>query len=460
VTCSLDGALQRFAAEALARQLELLRGRNVGDGAILVLDNRSGEVLAYVANGGTLSTAACVDGISARRQAGSTLKPFLYQLAIERRVLTAASLLDDSPLDIPTPVGAYRPQNYDRTFRGPVSVRTALASSLNVPAVKTLESVGEDRFAARLRDLGFSSVQDAQDFGASLALGSADVTLLELTNAFRTLANGGVAGEISFLPVKGGGRQRRVASADAAYVVADILADRGARGEAFGLDNPLATPFRASAKTGTSKDMRDNWCVGFTDRYTVGAWVGNFDGKPMWNVSGVSGAAPAWAEVVARLHRGRIPAQGRRPPGVTVRRVSFPDEAEPARDELFLAGTEPEALSAPRFAARPPRIAYPSEGMVVALDPDIPGTLQRLFFESRGGSEGCLWELDGEAMGRADRPLPWSPSPGPHVLTLRDPQGRPAHAVRFSVRGRPPSGRAIPVPDREPEKNGATGSGT
>ena len=150
--------------------------------------------------------------------------------------------------------------------------------------------------------------------------------------------------------------------------------------------------------------------IGATRRYTVGVWVGNFDGKPMWNVSGVSGAAPAWFEVVTRLHRGNLPAKGKRPDGVTVRRISFPDEAEPARDELFLAGTEPEKASAPRFAARPPRIVYPSEGMVVALDPDIPGALQRLFFESRGGAEGCSWDLDGEALGRADRPAPWSPS--------------------------------------------------
>ncbi|HEY3491141.1 MAG TPA: penicillin-binding protein 1C [Candidatus Deferrimicrobiaceae bacterium] len=449
VACTLDAALQRFASESLARQLASLGGQNVTDGAVLIADNRTGEILAYVANGGTLSSAICVDGVAARRQAGSTLKPFLYGLAIERRILTAASLLDDSPLDVQTASGTYRPQNYDRTFRGAVSVRTALASSLNVPAVRTIRIAGEDDFARRLRALGFSAIDDRGDYGASLALGSADVTLLELVNAFRTLANVGMGGPLSLLPGAKPGERSRKMSRESAFIVSDILADRGARAEAFGLDNPLGTPFRASAKTGTSKDMRDNWCIGFTSRYTAGVWVGNFNGAPMWNVSGVSGAAPVWREVMTYLHEGSPPANVKAPPGVLTARVDFPEEVEPGREEWFVAGTEPSAEAAPARAKLPSRIAYPAEGTVVALDPDIPDARQRIFFQARDPSPGDAWRLDGLPAGRADAPSPWAPEAGIHTLELVTAEGRPAHAVRFSVRGRP---RATAPPDRFPEK--------
>ena len=146
---SLDGRLQRFALDALRDNLAALRGRNVADGAVMVVDNATGEVLAYVGNSGSTSSAVWVDGIRAHRQAGSTLKPFLYGLAIEKGYLTASSLLEDTPLSIMTPTGLYVPQNYDNQFRGTVSVRCALASSLNVPAVKTLLVTGPQPFVEK-----------------------------------------------------------------------------------------------------------------------------------------------------------------------------------------------------------------------------------------------------------------------------------------------------------------------
>jgi len=151
VTSTLDASLQSFALETLQRQLMLIAGRNVRDGAVLVADNATGEILAYVGNNGVQASAPHVDGIAAPRQAGSTLKPFLYALAFEKRLLTAASLLDDSPVNLVTPSGLYVPQNYDRDFKGLVSARVALASSLNVPAVRTLMLVNADRFVDRCR---------------------------------------------------------------------------------------------------------------------------------------------------------------------------------------------------------------------------------------------------------------------------------------------------------------------
>ncbi len=172
IVTTLDGKIQKYAAEVLQHQLEVMRNQNVHDGAILVVENKTGDILAYVANSGQYSSARYVDGIKARRQAGSTLKPFLYAIAFERRILTPASVLNDRPLDVSTPVGIYKPQNYENDYKGMVSARTALASSLNIPAVKTLSLIGIEPFIQRLRQMGFSQLKSDEYYGLSLALGS------------------------------------------------------------------------------------------------------------------------------------------------------------------------------------------------------------------------------------------------------------------------------------------------
>ena len=374
LTTTLDVRVQRFAADTLQRRLRELSGRNVEDGALIVLDNATGEVLAWVGSSGELSQAGEVDGVTARRQAGSTLKPFLYSLAIERRLLTAASLLDDSPLAVTTPAGLYVPQNYDHGFKGSVSLRQALASSLNVPAVRTIALMGYGPFYRRLKALGFDSLErDADHYGYALALGGADVTLLQLTNAYRTLANGGRASAVSALPsaaVMADAEQ--VIDAGAAFIVGDILADPAARALTFGLSSPLATRYAASVKTGTSKDMRDNWAVGYTHRYTVGVWVGNFSGEPMHDVSGITGAAPLWREVMDFLQQGSAAEAAAAPSGVVHQHVIFAGATEPARDEWFVAGTETAILTPTGPHAGRARIDAPANGAIYAIDPDIP----------------------------------------------------------------------------------------
>lgn len=444
VLSALDGGLQKHAADTLAQQLALLSAQNVRDGAVLVAENATGEILAYVGSAGSVSQSPFVDGIRARRQAGSTLKPFLYGLAIEKRILTAASLLDDSPLDVTTERGLYVPRNYDQEFQGLVSVRTSLASSLNVPAVRTFLLLGPEAMARRLAAFGFVLPGPGEDYGASLALGSADVTLYELVNSYRTLANGGRWSPMTLQACTARGNSKRAMSREAAFIVSDILSDRGARGAAFGLAGPLSTPFRTAVKTGTSKDMRDNWCIGFSDRYTVGVWVGNFSGEPMWDVSGVSGAAPVWREVMTFLHEGNPPRPAKPPPGVVAWGIGFPGEIESGRKEWFIVGTEPSPGFALLKAVLPPRIAYPTEGMVVALDPDIPVDLQRLFFEARDAGEEMTWRLDGRTLGGTGEMVSWHPGPGAHALEIVASDGRPAHAVRFSVRGR------LPEPSHDP----------
>lgn len=312
VRTTLDARIQRLAIAALRRQLQGLGGSRARDGAVLVVDNASGDVLAYVGGVGGASTAPAVDGANSYRQAGSTLKPFLYAQAIERGYLTPASILDDSPIQLDTATGLYVPQNYNRGFNGPVSARTALAGSLNIPAIRTLLLVGTDPFRDRLWDTGYRGLtEDGQYYGFSLALGSAEVTLLEQAAAYRSLALGGRWSPLRLLATDPSPASRPVTSPAAAWLVADMMADPNARAATFGLDSALRLPFWAAVKTGTSKAMRDNWCVGFSDRFTVAVWVGNLEGDPMRAVSGTSGAAPVWRDLMIALHAG---APGRAPP--------------------------------------------------------------------------------------------------------------------------------------------------
>ena len=495
---TLRAPLQRFAVQALQQQLRELAGRNVEDGAIVVLDNASGEVLAWVGSSGLLSQAAEVDGVLALRQPGSTLKPFLYAQAIGQGRLTAASLVEDSPVHLPTANGLYIPQNYDRQFKGWVSVRTALAASLNVPAVRTLAMVSPDAFFAQLQAVGLPLRESGGYFGLSLALGSSEVQLLQLTNAFRTLANGGRFSAVApaALPEPKQKNQRqnlptftRALDEGAAFIVGDILSDPNARARTFGTDSVLATRFWSAVKTGTSKDMRDNWAVGWSARYTVGVWVGNASGAAMHDVSGSSGAAPLWAGVMAQLH-AREPSPAPRPPRALVQQpVHFGNAPsgntplEATRSEWFVPGTqqalfalatEPIAASAStasaggqkdpysqrgasgssraaaaRLASAPApgagadkalagvRILRPVGGAIVALDPDIPPRHQRVQLMASVSSKDAPqlhWRLDGRPLGTGAQ-LSWMPWPGRHVVQLHDARGTLLDQVRLEVRG-------------------------
>ena len=485
---TLDAGLQRLAQQTLQQHIRELHGRNVEDGAVVVLDNASGEVLAWVGSTGELSRAAEVDGVTAPRQPGSTLKPFLYAQAIAERRLTAASLLNDSPAHLQTASGLYIPQNYDRQFKGWVSARTALAASLNVPAVRTLVMVSPEPFARQLGALGIVLKEGGGYYGYSLALGSAEVNLLQLTNAYRALANRGQWCEARLQPpallprpsgeragVRGGAVAREAAPPSpasgrgresgcrpalnpaAAFIVTDLLADPNARARTFGTDSILSTRFWTAVKTGTSKDMRDNWAVGFSERYTIGVWLGNASGAAMWDVSGTSGAAPVWAALMRHLHArtpSRPPAP---PPGVLRQRVRFGDQLEAARDEWFLPGTQQAlfAIDSKAASARPasaggqkglkseddpavpPRITAPQDGIILALDPDIPPARQRLTLlaDAGGAAPASLrWWIGAREVGRGPQ-AQWLPWPGRHVVQLRDAAGRVQDERRIEVRG-------------------------
>jgi penicillin-binding protein 1C len=460
---TLSAPLQRFALQTLQQHLKELKGRNVQDGALVVLDNTSGEVLAWVGSSGDLSRAAEVDGAIALRQPGSTLKPFLYAQAIAERRITAASLLDDSPTHIATASGLYIPQNYDHHFKGWVSARTALGASLNVPAVRVLAMVSPEAFHKQLVALGLPLKESGDYYGYSLALGSAEVSLLNLTNAYRALANAGRYSPTTLAmtrpPLSQHARRPQAPSAaaidsQAAFITTDMLADPLARARTFGTDSQLATRFWTAVKTGTSKDMRDNWALGFSQHYTVGVWVGNASGAPMWDVSGTTGAAPVWAAVMKHLHqhqpsRAPLPA-----PGVVQAQVYFDADApEAARMEWFMPGTRQTRLTTDSVAnyqantgamaskvsqfnvdASSARITAPTSGTIIALDPDIPPAHQKVRFAAEGSN--LRWLVDGKPLiGSYGPNAKWSPWPGRHTVQVANAQGQVLDEVRLEVRG-------------------------
>lgn len=382
IETTLDHQIQKLAMDLLKEQLNELRHQNVGDGAVLVLETRTGKPLAYVANGGPdASTAVQIDGIQSRRQLGSTIKPFVYAEAFELDVLTTTTLLMDSPENVAVGSGqVYQPRNYDYLFRGAVGAAEALASSLNVPAVRTLDLVGERRVVERLKVLGFEKLMTEDMYGPSLALGTVDATLWELAQGYR-----------NFSLYSGSS----VYSETTKRKLFESLAVPENRRFTFGIHSLLQLPFPAAVKTGTSKDMRDNWCVGYTSEYTVAVWVGNFNGDPMWNVSGISGAAPLWRSLMLGLHKDRLPEDPRM---------------------YYLT---PERPLARRSIAR---IQYPVKDMLIGLDPDIPKESQLVPLRAEGASREMNFYVNGLKLGSAAETRFWMPKKGRHKIELRGPK--------------------------------------
>lgn len=413
VQSTLEKSIQQFAVDSVKQQLEQLKGKNVNDAAVLVIHNATGQVLAYVGNSGS-DSSFYVDGVRSVRQAGSTLKPFLYATAFDKKILTPVSIIDDSALEIPVSGGMYRPKNYDEKFHGKVSVAVALGSSMNVPAVKTLQLVGVENFVQRLQGVGLSTLRESEFYGPSLALGTADVSLWELTNAYRTLANNGKYSSITFVPNSSDVIEHEVYSSESAYLIGNILSDANNRSLAFGLGSPLSGKSWIAVKTGTSKDMRDNWCVGYSDTYTVGVWVGNFTGDPMWNVSGVTGAAPIFSSLMQHLHQNQ--------PSVA--------PASPKNMQTM----EPAVMAEVKL----PEITYPVNETIVAWDPDISPEFQKMIFEAKNYNNNWIWKLNGKSLGSAKGPLHWSPKEnGKFELALTDQNKKVLDQIQFEVRGVP-----------------------
>ena len=333
VRTTLDLDLNRFIERSISERLASLRSENVREAAAVVLDNRTGEVLGFVGSENYFAPASgMVNGAMQARSAGSTIKPITYLLALERGD-TPATIVPDVPTEFSTPTGPYRPENYHRHCQGPARYREALACSLNIPAVKVLQSLGGAApLQRRLQAWGVTTLpKEPDEYGLGLTIGNAEVRLLELANLYATLARMGewrpyrlLSSAENPVRVQAGvsvERQTGASASQLCWLIADMLSDNAARAPAFGANSALRFNFPVACKTGTSTDFRDNWAMGYTPEFTVGVWVGNFNGSPMREVSGVTGAAPIMHDVMDYLHQRFGTTWFERPPGIVERAV-------------------------------------------------------------------------------------------------------------------------------------------
>ncbi|WP_445633544.1 peptidoglycan glycosyltransferase [Nostoc sp. DSM 114161] len=432
IRTTINRPLQQFVEAQVQQVISSLAANNVHDAAALVIDNHTGEVLAYVGSPDYFNEAKLGrnDGVQALRQPGSTLKPFVYELALEKNLIRPNTILADLPARYAIP-GAklYSPTDYTESFLGPVRVRIALANSLNVPAVRVLEKVGVETFLERLHELGFEHLnQTPEHYGLGLTLGSGEVTLWELARAYVIMARFGEAIPLvstfsdSQIPTDARNRFSTISNQKIWQLITNILSDNHARATAFGVDSVLNLPFPAAVKTGTSSNFRDTWTVGFTTDYTVATWVGNFNGEPMRQVSGVTGAAPLWNRIMLHLHEHQEPAAFPSPEGLiqlpvcaisglkptpdctsVVQEYFYPEdknnyEAEnkfdlPPEYDEWLAKQQRSHLISDNL-----RILSPHHGDVFLLYPGEQGQ-QKLEFKLAGNKSAPIeWWLNGEKL--------------------------------------------------------------
>jgi penicillin-binding protein 1C len=445
---TLDLELNDFIQDRLRFSLERYAEARVSNAAVVVIENATGAVRGWVGSRDFLDAAHAgqIDGALIRRQSASTLKPFLYASALQKG-WSAATLLPDVPIVFgAADEEAYRPQNFDNRSHGVVRLRTALASSLNVPAVYTLSRVGLSSFLGTLADLGFSLPADAPEkYGLGTAIGNAEVSLVELTRAFTVFPRGGTLPDLDLLE---GQRtaSRRIFDPSTSWMICSILSDPSARATGFGTRTYFRTPFPAMFKSGTSSEFTNLWCIGATPRYTVGVWAGNFDGRAVINKTGSIVPTQIVTEILMRLTGENPPTRTRdfqRPVGVVAARIctltgkaatplcpstrveyfrgaaevpgpcSFhqhPESRETLLDESFLG---------PGDSAR---ILFPVSGQIFYLDETLRGGAQGIpiLVAVRAGASARL-SVDGREVAQGD-PLPAASVPmtrGPHEIVVR-----------------------------------------
>jgi penicillin-binding protein 1C len=466
IKTTVDLELNRFAEGVLREHLANVQAQRVSNGALVVLDNRTGDVLALVGSEDYFSpSAGQVNGAWAARSPGSALKPFTYLLALERGA-TPATVVADVPSEFVTSTGLFAPVNYNRRCYGPMRYRLALANSLNISAVKVLESVGgPEPLQQLLQHCGLSTLnRPPNDYGLGLTIGNADVRLLELANAYACLARLGeyepyrlLVGGARFARSESGSR---FADPRAAYLIADMLSDNDARTLAFGAESELRFNFPVACKTGTSSDFRDNCAFGYTPEFTVGVWVGNADGSPMQHVSGVTGAGPILHDLFEHLHERYGTTWYSRPPNVvecSINPITGKRLAQPGPDaikEKFLADNLPPMESADDYEMLSPSkrvvrlgseyrdwfssgdnwlgnraviransnavcILFPPAGTIVYLDADLSGQGCRLSLRA-SGPEQIEWRSDSLKLERIGNREVALLTEGRHQLTVRD----------------------------------------
>jgi penicillin-binding protein 1C len=455
IRTTLDAGLQRQVQGIIAAHREELLRHGAHSTAVAVLDNRTGEWLAWEGSGDYYGErfGGAIDGVTTPRQPGSTLKPFTYAVAFEEG-MTPATVIADVPSHFPTAEAGivYTPRNYDGKFRGPLRARSALAGSENVPAVAVLSKVGPQSLLRFLRRGGFTSLRHTADYyGVGLTLGDAEVMLEQLVTGYATLARGG----LSVQPHVLSGRSfqaSRVLSQRTAFWITDILSDEHAREFIFGAGGSLDFPFPVAAKTGTSQAYHDNWTIGYTREVTVGVWVGNFDREELRNSSGITGAAPIFHDVMlaavrrtgggaetiverpADLEQQPVCAlSGSRPslhcPTIesewlpVENRVEFCSWHRAEHVELpdEYSGTTTARTKAPKSV----RVLSPAQGSTYLIDPTLRREFQALRLRA---NTDVRWTVDGKPCDEE-----WPLRGGKHTITAVDAAGN-RDSVTIEVR--------------------------
>ncbi len=367
VTTSLDSDIQKFAEEAVAKEIDSLpKYYRVSNGAALVTNPRTGEIVAMVGSKDYFDSS--IDGnvniTTSLRQPGSSIKPINYALGLINKY-PASTVFIDQEICFPNQGGRnYCPQNYDGKWHGMVQLRYALGNSFNIPAVKMLKLNGVEAMVATATAMGITTFTKPQNYGLSLTLGGAEVKMTDMATAFGVFANGGYRIDLSpilkiidkegrileeYKPPKSPIFGKKVLPDGVAFIISDILADNGARIAAFGENSKLRIPKQTvSVKTGTTNDYRDNWTIGYTPSFLVASWVGNNDNRQMGGVvSGITGAAPIWNNIMSYLLKDKPQEALSRPADVIQKQVCsdtgfFPQAGSscPTRFEYFIKGTE------------------------------------------------------------------------------------------------------------------------
>ncbi len=460
IVTSLDCELQREVAGIITAHRQRLIDHNAHAVAVAVLDNHSGEWLAWEGSGDYFgdSFGGAIDGVITPRQPGSTLKPFTYAVAFEQGY-SPATVLADIPSHFPTAEEGvvYTPRNYDGRYRGPLRVRAALAGSVNVPAVAMLSRVGPASLLRFLRISGFDTLTHTADYyGLGLTLGDAEVRLDQLITAYATFARGGRSIRPTFLHEQRTTNNEQRLSPRTAFWITDILSDPDAREFVFGGGGSLDFPFRVAVKTGTSQAYHDNWTIGYTRDVTVGVWVGNFDRSELHNSTGVSGAAPIFNAVMlaaVKRTRGELPIGDYRPivePPANVVRLPVcalsglrPSTFCPAIDSEWLPSDTPAEFCSwhhdgnvdlpaeyqvedrrPRLSSRPRQarapvlhVTNPADGATFLIDPTLRASFQKLRLQAASDLP-VRWTVNGKGVDGE-----WPLQRGRHTITAIDQRG-------------------------------------
>lgn len=423
IISTLDAGLQNVVQQLLDQRIQSLSGKKVRNGAALILDHTSGEVLAWVVAGAGQNDvdAHDIDAVTVPRQPGSAIKPFLYARALDKG-WNAAMFLDDSPLSEAVGKGLHRFHNYSRTYYGPISLREALGNSLNIPALLTIRYVGTADYLTILSRLGFHSLDRGSDiYDEGLALGNGEVTLLELVKAYAVLANRGMARPLRYqindsLPRT----EKQIYTQESASLIGNILSDPWARYLEFGQGSVLNLPVQTAVKTGTSTDYRDAWVVGYNDRYVVGIWMGNLDHTPMDGVTGSTGPALVMRGIFSRLNQSRETRKLFLSPNLVQKDVCVRPEAGCLlRSEWVRPNDIFESHS---LEKKNIEMVRPTEGLQLAYDPRIPENHQKFKFEIQGLASGdrVEWMVNDESLGiTKEGVFLWPVRRGPQTMRAR-----------------------------------------